>query len=179
MVRILLALAFGLAFGIEGMTLIRSFLVDQEEDSTEQTADTRSVLREGDVLVPALAPSVRVHRLRVRAYRDEWTFALTARPDSLADRSYTVTFDRLALDGGTELTSAPSHTWPPRHGLVYCVVDTSGGAAPGIGHDHGVVPAHGRFHGDDNANGGPGPCPRTPAMNGMSGGDVGPVLVRR
>ena len=113
MVRILLALAFGLAFGIEGMTLIRSFLVDQEEDSTEQTADTRSVLREGDVLVPALAPSVRVHRLRVRAYRDEWTFALTARPDSLADRSYTVTFDRLALDGGTELTSAPSHTWPP------------------------------------------------------------------
>ncbi|MFO8099752.1 MAG: hypothetical protein R6T83_09065 [Salinibacter sp.] len=113
MVRILLALAFGLAFGIEGMTLIRSFLVDQEEDSTEQTTDARPVLREGDVLAPALSPSVRVQRIRVRAHNDEWTFALTARPDSIGDRSYTVTFDRIALEDGTELTSAPNHTWAP------------------------------------------------------------------
>jgi hypothetical protein len=113
LVRILLGLAFGLAFGIEGMTLIRSFLIDQEEDPTEQTTDAHPILRGGDVLVPALAPSVRAHRLRLRAYPDEWTFTLTARPDSLADRSYTVTFDRLVLDNGTELTSAPSHTWAP------------------------------------------------------------------
>jgi hypothetical protein len=113
LVRILLGLAFGLAFGIEGMTLIRSFLIDQEEDPTEQTTDARPILREGDALVPSLAPSVRAHRLRLKAYPDEWTFTLTARPDSLADRSYTVTFDRLVLDNGTELTSAPSHTWAP------------------------------------------------------------------
>lgn len=113
LVRILLGLAFGLAFGIEGMTLIRSFLIDQEEDSTEQTTNARSVLQEGDALAPTLAPSVRAQRLRVRAYQDEWVFVLTARPDSLADRSYTVTFDRLVLDNGTELTSAPSRTWAP------------------------------------------------------------------
>ena len=113
LVRILLGLAFGLAFGIEGMTLIRSFLIDQEEDPTEQTTDARPVLQEGDALVPSLAPSVRVHRLRLKAYPDEWTFTLTARPDSLADRSYTVTFDRLRLGNGTELTSTPSHTWAP------------------------------------------------------------------
>ena len=113
LVRILLGLAFGLAFGIEGMTLIRSFLIDQEEDPTEQTTNARPILQEGDALVPALAPSVRAHRLRLKAYEDEWTFTLTTRPDSLADRSYTVTFDRLVLDNGTELTSAPSRTWAP------------------------------------------------------------------
>jgi len=113
LVRILLGLAFGLAFGIEGMTLVRSFLIDQEEAPTEQTTNARPVLREGDALAPALTPSVRAHRLRVRAYPNEWVFTLTARPDSLTGRSYTITFDRLVLDDGTELTSAPSHTWAP------------------------------------------------------------------
>ncbi len=112
LVRILLALAFGLAFGIEGMTLVRSFLIDEEE-STEETADARPVLQEGDALVPSLGPSVRARRLRLKAYQDEWTFMLTVRPDSLADRAYTVTFNRLVLDNETELTSAPSYTWGP------------------------------------------------------------------
>lgn len=95
------------------MTLVRSFLIDQEEGSTEQTTEARPVLREGEALAPALSPSVRVQRLQIQADADEWTFALTARPDSLGDRSYTVTFDRLALEDGTELTSAPNHTWAP------------------------------------------------------------------
>lgn len=110
LVRILLVLAFGLAFGIEGMTLIRSFVVDETE-TTEEATDARPVLEEGDALVPSLAPSIRAHQLRLRAYQDEWTFTLTARPDSLADTAYSVTFDRLTLDNGTELTSAPRHTW--------------------------------------------------------------------
>lgn len=110
LVRILLVLAFGLAFGIEGMTLVRSFLIDQES-TTEQTTNERPVLQEGDALVPSLVPSVRAHRLQVRARSDEWTFILTARPDSLSNSSYGVTFDRLTLGNGTELTTAPSHTW--------------------------------------------------------------------
>jgi hypothetical protein len=36
-----------------------------------------------------------------------------ARPDTLADRSYTVTLDQLTLGNGTALTTAPSHTWAP------------------------------------------------------------------
>jgi len=112
LVRILLVLAFGLAFGIEGMTLVRSFLIE-EGDTTEETTDTRPVLQEGDALVPALTPSVRAHRLQVRARSDEWTFTLAARPDSFAEQSYTISFERLTLGNGTKLTTAPSHTWGP------------------------------------------------------------------
>jgi hypothetical protein len=112
LVRILLVLAFGLAFGIEGMTLIRSFLIE-ETDATEKTTNARPVLEEGVPLAPSLGPSVRAHRLRLQAYQDEWIFTLTARPDTLADRSHTVTFNQLTLGNGTALTTAPSHTWAP------------------------------------------------------------------
>lgn len=111
LVRILLTLAFGLAFGIEGMTLIRSFVID-DEASTEQTAvEQRPTLAEGDVLVPSLDPSVRARRLQLRATDREWTFTLIARPDSASEQSYTLTFDRLTTGNGTALTTAPSHTW--------------------------------------------------------------------
>jgi hypothetical protein len=112
LVRILLGLAFGLAFGIEGMTLIRSFLIDQEEPATEQTERTRPVLREGTVLVPSVGPPLRARRLQVRATNQEWTFLLSARPDSLGEQAYTISFDRLTLSNGSALTTAPRHTWP-------------------------------------------------------------------
>lgn len=112
LVRILLALAFGLAFGIEGMTLVRSFLIDTEEAAPRTTENTRPVLTEGDPLVPALVPTVRARRLVVRATNEAWTFRLTARPDTAADRPYTLSFDRLTTSGGSEYTAAPRHTWP-------------------------------------------------------------------
>jgi len=114
LVRILLTLAFGLAFGIEGMTLVRSFIIDTEDDTeTTQTADQRPVLQEGAVLAPSIAPGVRVRRLRVRAADQGWTFTLAARPDSARDRPVTLSFDRLTSTNGTPFTSAPSHTWAP------------------------------------------------------------------
>ena len=114
LVRILLGLAFGLAFGIEGMTLVRSFLFDSTEASTGATpADTRSALTEGDVLMPSLPSRVRAHRMQVRATTESWVFRLTARPDSAAERPYTFSFDRLTLSNGSSLTTAPRHTWPP------------------------------------------------------------------
>lgn len=113
LVRILLTLAFGLAFGIEGMTLIRSFLLDDAPDETVQRADRRPVLREGEPLVPSLAPDVRVRRLRVRATDQEWTFAVVARPDTARDRPVTLSFDRLTASDGSVLTTAPRHTWTP------------------------------------------------------------------
>jgi len=114
LVRILLALAFGLAFGIEGMTLVRSFLFDTTEASTGTAqTDARPALAEGDVLVPSLPPGVRARRLQVRATNESWAFRLTARPDSLAEHPYSLSFDRLTLRNGTVLTTAPRHTWPP------------------------------------------------------------------
>lgn len=111
LVRILLTLAFGLAFGIEGMTLIRSFVVDDEDQTEESVAEQRPTLEEGVVLVPSLDPPVRVRRLQLRASDQEWTFTLTAGLDTLSERSYTLTFDRLTTGNGSALTTAPSHTW--------------------------------------------------------------------
>lgn len=115
LVRILLVVAFGLAFGIEGMTLVRSFFLDDpSETATEQTAgETLPRLEEGDALVPALEPPVRVRGLRLRAAETAWTFELAARPDSPPAQPYTLTFDRLSTSPGPTLTTAPSHTWSP------------------------------------------------------------------
>ena len=115
LVRILLTLAFGLAFGIEGMTLVRSYLFygEDAEPDTTQAAERRPVLREGHALVPSLAPDVRVRRLRVRATDQAWTFDIVARPDTARDRPVTLTFDRLTASDGATLTSAPRHTWTP------------------------------------------------------------------
>jgi hypothetical protein len=112
LVRILLALAFGLAFGIEGMTLVRSFLIDTEP-STEQAADAPPVLSAGDALVPAVDSTLRARRLQLRATREAWTFVVTARPDTARSRPVTLTFDRLTLSNGSARTTAPSRTWPP------------------------------------------------------------------
>ena len=112
LVRILLTLAFGLAFGIEGMTLLRSYLFYGEETETQSTETQRPVLQEGGALVPSIAPDVRVRRLRVQATDKAWTFTLTTRPDTALDRSTTLTFERMTATNGTAFTQAPSHTWP-------------------------------------------------------------------
>ena len=113
LVRIFLALAFGLAFGIEGMTIIRSYFVDGESTQTESTADRPPTLDAGQALVPAAGPTVRVRRLRVQATDTAWTFSLTARPDTALAVPYTISFDRLDIDGGGTASATPSHTWAP------------------------------------------------------------------
>ncbi len=112
--RILLVLAFGLAFGIEGMTLIRSFVInDDGEDETEQTTEQLPTLREGDVLLSLPGPPVRVHRLRLLARDEAWTFSVISRPDSSRKHPYTLTFDHLTTGAETTAPSAPSYTWSP------------------------------------------------------------------
>lgn len=113
LVRILLTVAFGLAFGIEGMTLIRSFVLDDEESDAQTTTEEHAVLREGDVLLPSFGLPIRAHRLGVRAGRDDWTFRLVARPDTMMDHPYTLTFERVTTGNGTTRTTGPSHTWAP------------------------------------------------------------------
>jgi hypothetical protein len=112
LVRILLGLAFGLAFGIEGMTLIRSFLIDTDDTAVEAT-DAPPVLKEGGALVPAVDSTLRARRLTLRATREEWTFVVTARPDTARSRPVTLAFPELTLTNGTARTSAPSRTWAP------------------------------------------------------------------
>lgn len=112
LVRILLTLAFGLAFGIEGMTLIRSFLLDSGDDEQIEAQEKRPVLREGDALMPSTAPEVRVRRLRVRATDETWTFTLTARPDTALSQPYHLSF-KLTTSDGTTPDAVPSYTWAP------------------------------------------------------------------
>lgn len=111
LVRILLTLAFGLAFGIEGMTLFRSFVLDSGADDQVEAQETVPVLKEGGALVPAATPTVRVQRLRLFATDEAWTFTLVARPETPPERPYTLTFDRLTATNGTAHTTAPTHTW--------------------------------------------------------------------
>jgi hypothetical protein len=110
-VRILLTLAFGLAFGIEGMTLFRSFVLDPGSDEPAAAQAQRPMLQEGDALLPGATPPVRVRRLRLLATDETWTFTLVARPDAPPERPYTLRFDRLTTTGGTARTTTPAHTW--------------------------------------------------------------------
>lgn len=113
LVRILLALAFGLAFGIEGMTLVRSFLVDDEPEAEQTTAEAQPTLAEGGMLVPSTTPTVRVRQMRLVGTQDEWIFRLNVRPDTVLAHPYTLSFDRFTTRGGRAFTTAPSHTWAP------------------------------------------------------------------
>lgn len=94
------------------MTLVRSFLLEDGPETT-QTTTAQPVLDAGSVLVPSTGPAVRVRRMRLVATRDEWTFTLAVRPDTALKQPYTLSFDRLTLDNGTDLTTAPRHTWAP------------------------------------------------------------------
>jgi len=115
LVRVLLVVAFGLAFGIEGMTLLRSFVIDEEVDAEAQQEVTEQVpvLREGDRLLPALSSGVRVQALRLLAEEEAWTFTVRVRPDPANTAAYTLTFDRLNADNGTVDTTDQAYTWVP------------------------------------------------------------------
>ena len=115
LVRILVTLAFGLAFGIEGMTLVRSFLLDTEPDEQveRREQDPGPTLQERPLLISPADSTIRVHRLRLLASDEAWTFTLVARPVAPLEQPYTLTIDRLTTDAGKRLTTAPSKTWAP------------------------------------------------------------------
>lgn len=115
-VRIFLILAFGLAFGIEGMTLIRSYLWygDEPTEQREPEEEAREMLRVGDELLPALAVSAQVDQLRIRARTDgPWTFHLVVRVQNDTEALYRLTVGDLETDDGTEYEEAYSIECPP------------------------------------------------------------------
>ncbi|WP_263792638.1 hypothetical protein [Salinibacter sp.] len=125
-VRFFLILAFGLAFGIEGMTLVRSYLlsgeegagpVAEEQESPADTLGTRSPdapLRIGDDLLPATDVTERVVAMQVRAQSSgPWTFRLAVAVDNRTETPYRLTLRALKTDDGTVLDEGRTATWPP------------------------------------------------------------------
>jgi len=122
-VRFFLILAFGLAFGIEGMTLVRSYLLDEEE-TTEQVASEggragaeaqdAAPLRVGDDLLPATAVTERVAEMRIQAQSDgPWVFRLAVAVVNEGESDYRLSLRDLEADDGTLFDDVHSVTCAP------------------------------------------------------------------
>lgn len=118
-VRIFLFLAFGLAFGIEGMTLVRSYL-GYSEEATEQTVEAdgggaaQETIRTGDDLLPATPVVERVQQLRIRARTDgPWAFRFMVVLVNETDGEYRLTLRDLKADDGSAYDESYSIECPP------------------------------------------------------------------
>lgn len=108
-VRLFLILAFGLAFGIEGMTLIRSYLLVDDEEAQEQVEreseerdEEAPLLRVGDDVLPATAVTERVAEMKIRARSDgPWVFRLVVTVINDGDSEYRLSLRELEADDGT------------------------------------------------------------------------------
>lgn len=116
-VRFFLILAFGLAFGIEGMTLIRSYLIDGEEESQEQVerdGAEEAPLSIGDDLLPQTPVSERVVQMRIQARSDgPWGFRLTVTVVNDGESNYQLSLRDLEADDGTVLDEVHEVECPP------------------------------------------------------------------
>jgi len=108
-VRLFLILAFGLAFGIEGMTLVRSYLLDGEEEtaqemSQEEQVEDRAPLRLGDDLLPGTDVSERVAQMNMRARSSgPWAFRLVVAVVNETEQPYRLTLRGLETEDGMGL----------------------------------------------------------------------------
>lgn len=106
MVRLFLVLAFGLAFGIEGMTLIRSYLLEGDDEQTEPSVETvqtaqNLTAREGDALFPDLPVQERIDRMVLQAQKaGPWTFRLEVSVRNDTEGTYRLTVRDVATDDG-------------------------------------------------------------------------------
>ncbi len=117
-VRLFLILAFGVAFGIEGMTLVRSYLIDGGDEPEEQAAagagGANTTLGVGDDLLPDTAVSERIARMRVQARSDgPWVFRLAVTVVNDGERSYRLALRDLEADDGTVFDEVQSVACPP------------------------------------------------------------------
>jgi hypothetical protein len=122
-VRIFLILAFGLAFGIEGMTLVRSYLLDGGEETEQVASDEERAgadeqetvpLRIGDDLLPATAVSERVTEMRIQAQSNGlWVFRLVVSVTNDSTDGYRLSLRELTTDDGTSFEDAQSVACPP------------------------------------------------------------------
>lgn len=122
-VRLFLILAFGLAFGIEGMTLIRSYLIDGEEEAEEQveyeegrgdTGADATPLHIGDDLLPTTTVSERVAEMQIRGRSDgPWIFRMVVTIANDREDAVRLSLRDLEADDGTVFDNEQSVTCPP------------------------------------------------------------------
>jgi hypothetical protein len=116
LVRFFLVLVFGVAFGIEGRTLIRTYLESDDDDPAAEAVETASEERAvgvGDALLPGVPARVRTARLTA-ATQGDWTFRLTVAPGSLSTDTLTLAVNRLTTTAGASLSGgAARHSWTP------------------------------------------------------------------
>ena len=118
-VRLFLILAFGLAFGIEGMTLVRSYLLDGEEEtaqemSQEEQVEDRAPLRLGDDLLPGTDVSERVAQMNMRARSSgPWAFRLVVAVANETEQPYRLTLRGLETEDGMGLDAVHTTTCAP------------------------------------------------------------------
>jgi len=112
-VRLFLILAFGVAFGIEGMTLVRS-LLDRPEASTQQAATVPPPIAVGDDLLPDTPARERVTQLQMQARSGgAWAFRLTVAVVHGGTGEYRLSLHSLEADDGTVYEEGPSVTCAP------------------------------------------------------------------
>lgn len=118
-VRFFLILAFGLAFGIEGMTLIRSYLIDGGEEAEEQVEyeeerGAATPLRIGDDLLPTTDISERVTEMQIQGRSDgPWVFRLVVTIANDREDPVRLMLRDLETDDGTVFDDEQSVRCPP------------------------------------------------------------------
>lgn len=103
LVRIFLVVAFGVAFGIEGMTLLRSYVLERDTESPQAaaTAPVLPMIAVGDDLLPEAPPTERIEALTMEARRgDTWTFRMVVALQNSTEQPYELaTFGVLTRSG--------------------------------------------------------------------------------
>jgi len=121
-VRLFLILAFGLAFGIEGMTLIRSYLLADDGDAHEEVAQggsgadqpEASPLRVGEDVLPATDVMERVAEMKIQARTDgPWVFRLVVTVVNDGDSDHRLSLRELEADDGTVFDEGYTVETPP------------------------------------------------------------------
>lgn len=118
LVRFFLVLAFGVAFGIEGMTLFRSYVLDRDTEPTPshtaETAPPLPTLQVGDEVLPASPPTERIEMLAIEARQgNTWTFRMEIAIQNSTDQSYDLTVFGVLTQGGSVHEEAFRVTCPP------------------------------------------------------------------
>jgi len=117
LVRFFLLMAFGVAFGIEGMTLFRSYVLDRDSGQDVETvkaAPELPLLEVGDEVLPASPPTERIEALALEAGQgDTWTFRMTIALQNPTDQPYELTTFGVLTRSGSVHEEAFRVTCPP------------------------------------------------------------------
>lgn len=117
LVRFFLLMAFGVAFGIEGMTLFRSYVLDrnsEQDTETVEAAPELPLLQVGEEVLPESPPTERIEALALEARPgDTWTFRMTIALQNPTDQPYELTTFGVLTRSGSVHEEAFRVTCPP------------------------------------------------------------------